>query len=722
MGKVAAHMHWCEDWEFCTEYERGDVVRRGGLLWLCLQQNAGNDPRDEFNRNYWMPFAGDGGGEGTLNHEELLNRLGKGDDGASYHLAAWQHKILVQVALIPDDGNTYGIKYNAQTNTFMWVPVTGGGGGTGVHNETTGKQGGDAEKDEFYHLDREGYDKVDQLKNNAPDRPYNVSPQDLETDVTERPLFLGSDYHHPYNYAMLAYQLVITDDAGAVVYDTGSVETTVGQHQLAAGILSVNSTYKWCIRYMGTNKVWSPWSEATEFVTETVWTDPLILQPLITTPGNGSTVASVTPLIVTTPYDLSSGLTQVPGDFVIASDPGFASALYVVDQGTGLNSYVPATPLTRNTEYYVKANHKGKDGSGNVTASRFSPRVSFFVRGLYRETRIGIVWEDTTNWLFRRIDRNFNQVDLDGEFFSWHPLWAMLEATRDQLIAGQAMSALQKFWMYSLVAPTGQYAGKKVWMLDTEAPGAAELALGWHLHGAFISDTYGEQDHLLLSRGNMTITGGVATATQEALAGAEYNEAAAASGIEARNTDPTDPLKRGWHATRYYTQEAIKLLMLIEEGALGNIQRKYMGTGTTMPNDFHGLYLTPNVAPTLRYGFEKEAAMLPGRDSATRYKITPTLITPGGTNTLVTPNDLYRDEDGPEEMHLGDYFIGIERAGAGVGVVPDGSRYYNYNIAAGNTNSMGRMGASSNQGGGFLGGGRGSGALNPACHGLSKWS
>ena len=631
---------------------------------------------------------GGGGGGGVTDHELLDNRRGVGENGEAWHLTDWQHEYLtggglyrrtfqtpeaLREAYPADVDGAFAIVLS--TGTFWYWSIikddwddsgqTAPVGGVSEHNKLSGLQGGDPEKDEFFHTDEAGWEKIEQLKNNAPDKPYNVSPEDEAVDVVERQRFLSSDYYHPYGYEMFLYQIRFLDSGGNVAYDSGPIEQSVSMWQPNAGVLRENETYSWQVRYAGTNfvggePVWSNWSETTTFSTEVVWSDPSIAQPLVVHPGDGSTVTASTPTIITTEFDEGSGLTQVDGDFQIARDSGFTN---IVDQGVGKNSYIPGIQLTRGAQHFARARHAGEDAGGVVTKSPWSPRVGFLVREFYRDTRIGFVRHDPAAWLFRRIGRGGGDVDLDAGYLSWHPTWASLEATREQLIDGQPMSSIQKLWMWNGVLGAGPYAGKRAWLIDTNKPTDAELAAGWHLYASFLSDDYGEQDFLHISRGLCTVVSNVAVAQEAGVAGTSANIANADAYTAARNTDPSDPLKRGWHPMFWYDHALLRILAMIENASLSAVLSRYVTSNET----FHGIAIsTGNTAasnPMVLRGLGGAYATPPG-GSKDMVAISPRITATSGN---VNVNDIMTDADGPASFHMGDYMLGKVDANGGVG-------------------------------------------------------
>ena len=661
--------------------------------------------------------AGKSGG-GAEDHELLGNRRGVGADGEAWHLSSEQYQRVINMqyyrgfflneealkaAYPTDTQGAYAIVLSTGTFWFWeglergWVDtgeavtqvvglppggVTGqvltkksnadndvewadGGTGSGVHNDLAGLQGG--VPGERYHITEAEAEVVDAWLRRAPTRPANISPEDAAVDVVERPLFVSTDYHNPFGHEFYGYQMQILNETGTTtVFDTGEIEATVPTYRLAAGVLQVNTNYQWRVRYQGGNLVWSSWSEATKFGTEEVWSSSVILQPQLIAPGNGTVLATAAPLLVLTPFDAGSGLSQGEGDFQVAQDPTFNTGVIA---GKGLDSWQVDTILTRGTNYYARARHGDDTASPNQVLSAWSPRIGFAVRNLYRNTRIGIVQYDEGNHLFVRIDGNYNPVDLDANFWEWHPVWAMLKATQTQYIDGQNLSSVPKFWIYSDNVPYGPFAGKKCWMIDTSAPSAAELASGWHVHGAFKSDNYGEQDVLNISRGFAVLASNVISCIDGSMDGAGMAMSSAMNYAAARNTDQADPLKRGWHLTTWYEQELLKLLIQIDKIQIMDCYNLLYANGT-----YYEIRLGPFSSNTSGYwcavGLQLLSAWPPG-GSVSPLPITQRAWSQNAGDQ--DPTDFYRNSDGPEVMHMGDYLIGLVRKDEGRTRFPDSS-------------------------------------------------
>ena len=657
--------------------------------------------------------AGAGGG-GAEDHELLRNRYGIGPDGVAWHLDTETYNRVVNMqyyrgfflneealkAAYPTDvQGAYAIVLSTGTFWFWegaergWVDTgeavtevvgippggvkgqvltkrsdadndvgwSDGGSGSGVHNDLAGLQGGLST--ERYHVTEAGEEKVNQWVATAPDKPVNVAPYHDEVEIEERPIFESSPYYHPYGYEMYAYQIEIYDASDNLVYNPGPWYTTFVSFVLDAGVLLANSTYTWRVRYQGSNMVWSSWSELTLFATQSAFAPVTILQPRIILPGDRTIVNSNTPTILTTPFDEGSGLTQGDGTFQISNSSDFTAP---IESGLGKDSYKVQTRLTRGSAYFARAQHA--DDSTPQIKSRWSPIVSFAIREYYRKTRIGLVLYDENNWLLQRVDDNFMPIDLDGEYWSYHPIYASLIASRSQYIevpgvspdgSPYAMSTIPAIFIRSGAVPSGPYAGKRFWMIDTNEPSASDVTAGWHLHGAFRSNDFGSQDSILISRYlSIKALGTIVLQDYVYIDAGGYipNEGDMNAWMSVINTDASDPLRRGWTLGTYIHNELLKLLIMFETPSFMEAQEKYQKT----TNSFFGLYRAARAAAyyyAVNPGINWTSAIAPGSlYSGDRFQF-EARIPETGSSSNVRANYLARGSDAPSNLLFDDYML-----------------------------------------------------------------
>lgn len=663
-------------WEYCAEYETGDTVVRAGKFYMCLLDCAGHDPVDPFNRNFWKPYSGDDCIPDAPDEDLYVRTIGEWKKlTQAFYRGAFMDAPALIIAHPSDVAGAFAVVFESGTfwiwNGTGWVDTEknasgvgieeapkdgkpyvrkdgdwaeqqggGGGGGVGKHAELPDLLPEGITGDEANHISNSQLEFILDYVERRPVRPTNLSPVDLEQEVGEQPMFESTPYLHPFNLVMYGYQLNIKDVQGTLIYDSGNLDTTAVMHRIEAGILLPNTDYYWQVRYQSGNLQWSEWSEVTTFRTQVVFDATFLLRPGILLPSQGDVINSPFASIVTTPIEEVGGLVQAEGEFEVATSPDFT---IIVDTGTGKNTWQGSVELTRGDPYFVRARHKATTGE----VSPWSYTRTFAVRNFYREQRIGIVLVDEANWIFQRVDGNFNRVDIDSEYWMNNAIWAGLNASVGTMIDGQEMLILPSFWIYSGVVPQGLYAGKRFWMIDPVTPSIDERAKGWHRHDAFYSPIGGWQDSLKISAHRIRNVGNVAVSTG---AGTAYSGSNAniRSYVNARNTDKDNPLKRGWHVTNYREIEAIKLLSLIEYGSLTPIYDQLVATGTP----YRGIRIW-NAEHLMVEGLYIDRALL--MDNATYLNIP---LISAGSNSQFKIEHLYGSADGaPSSFQFDDWLV-----------------------------------------------------------------
>lgn len=99
--------------------------------------------------------------------------------------------------------------------------------------------------------------------------PTNVSPANAATNIWQLVL-TGSTYYSLYGIAMAAgqWQVSTVSDFASTVVSTGDVAGTSVSYTVGSGILVVNTTYYWRVRYKDANGTYSDWSTGTSFTTK----------------------------------------------------------------------------------------------------------------------------------------------------------------------------------------------------------------------------------------------------------------------------------------------------------------------------------------------------------------------------------------------------------------------------------------------------------------------
>lgn len=100
-------------------------------------------------------------------------------------------------------------------------------------------------------------------------KPNNLSPANGATALSARPVLSASPYFSLYGIPMAASQWQVSTVANfaTTVLSTGDVAGTATTYTLAAGVVDVNTTYYWRVRYKDSEGQYSQWSVPFSFVT-----------------------------------------------------------------------------------------------------------------------------------------------------------------------------------------------------------------------------------------------------------------------------------------------------------------------------------------------------------------------------------------------------------------------------------------------------------------------
>lgn len=99
--------------------------------------------------------------------------------------------------------------------------------------------------------------------------PVNVSPANAATNIGATPTLTSSTMYSLYGLTMAAsqWQVSTVSNFATTVVNTGDVAGTSVSYNVSSGILQVNTTYYWRVRYKDSNGNYSDWSTATTFTT-----------------------------------------------------------------------------------------------------------------------------------------------------------------------------------------------------------------------------------------------------------------------------------------------------------------------------------------------------------------------------------------------------------------------------------------------------------------------
>jgi len=176
------------------------------------------------------------------------------------------------------------------------------------------------------------------------------------------------------------------------------------------------------------------------------------------------------------------------------------------------------------------------------------------------------------------VDGSFNRIDVDSDYWLQNAIYQGLTASAGTMLFGQEMLVLPAFWINSGIAPTGQFAGKRFWMIDPTTPTQTDMNAGWHRHDAFYNPNGGFQDSLPVSANRIRNVGGKASSTSvgTAYSSSEVNLKAL---VNTLNTNTNNIATRGWGIMGFRVTEAIKLLSLFEYGSPISLYNAHVSTG-----------------------------------------------------------------------------------------------------------------------------------------------
>jgi|GEM_PF-967019 len=201
----------------------------------------------------------------------------------------------------------------------------------------------------------------------VPRTPVNISPANGTTSIILTPTLQSSAFSDPdagdIHYAS---QWQITRISGNyspsnVIFDSGVDLANLTEIAIPSGVLTVNTTYYWCVRYQDDKGYWSNWSVETSFKT-IVSGNPGT--PINMSPVNGATNVALTPTLQSSAFVSPDGaaihnasqwqITTTSGSYI----PPAKIFDSDVDTINLTQIDIPSGLLTVNTTYYWRVRHQ----------------------------------------------------------------------------------------------------------------------------------------------------------------------------------------------------------------------------------------------------------------------------------------------------------------------------------------------------------------------------
>lgn len=388
-----------------------------------------------------------------------------------------------------------------------------------------------------------------------PGAPVIGNPANGATNVGGTPTLAIAGYSSPAGnpFASAQFQVSTSSAFAVVLHDSGDVAAQ--SYTLPAGVLSTNTTYYLRARVKDAAGLVSDWSAAVSFTTKASFA--YVNTPSITSPANGQIDVPEQPTIISSPFAVTGGTdTHQSSQWQIRLASGSWSSP-VHDSGettTAKTSYVvPAGVLQPGqTQYVLRVRHKG----ASLGWSEWSADVTITTKQQFA-TIIGLVQVATGGGAgtYVRIDENFSPKTTDTAFFNNHPTYAGIVA---QVIDGQSMIKIPKFYFKAGTVPSGTYAGKAYWMIsDQPVP-------GFSVHPAFIGAGGQELDQIWVGKYQASASGGKLQSVAGVAPCVGMDFPTARSQAYARNTGGVS----GFRLWSYYDLAAIQMLASIEMGGL----------------------------------------------------------------------------------------------------------------------------------------------------------
>lgn len=156
---------------------------------------------------------------------------------------------------------------------------------------------------------------------------------------------------------------------------------------------------------------------------------------------------------------------------------------------------------------------------------------------------------------YQRVGGNFLHVAPEASWFNNHPTYAGIVT---QVIDGQQMVKIPKFYFKAGTVPSGTYAGKAYWMISDQS------VAGFSVHPAFIGAGGAELDQIWVGKYQASASGGKLQSVPGVAPRVSMTFDTARSEAYARNTGGVT----GFRLWSIYDLSAIQMLATIEMGGL----------------------------------------------------------------------------------------------------------------------------------------------------------
>ena len=285
-----------------------------------------------------------------------------------------------------------------------------------------------------------------------------------------------------------------------------------------------------------------------------------VAAPSIVEPAGGETGVGSTPTLRGSAFHVSDGElipdTHLSSHWQVRLASGSWSTV-LHDSGetyASLTEYaVPAGVVRENTQYAARVQYRG----ANLGWSEWSDDVVFTTKSQFASI-IGLVQVATGGGAgqYQRIDENFSPVSRDASWFNNHPVYAGIV---EQVVDGQRMVKIPRFYYRAGVVPYGPYAGRVYWMVSDQP------VAGFSVHPAFIGAGSAQLDQIWVGKYQASYDG---ASKMQSVAGAmpmvSMDFPTARQRAYARNVGGVTGF-REWSA---YDLSAIQMLMTVEIGGL----------------------------------------------------------------------------------------------------------------------------------------------------------